>query len=332
MPGATATPSQPVNRPAPHYRIFAVGMAAAVTAAAAACGIPASAPEGLTRVNVAVVSIADGSTFFVALRHGYFTQVGLDVHYTTTPQSTAAMPALLAGRIDVIGAANYVSAFESQIHGAASIRVLAEDGECGTGTDSVLVLPHSGITAPAGLAGKTVATNITGNIQQLMIDRQLQADDINPATVHFAQIPFPDQITALQAHRVDAINEVEPYVSEAEDKLGAETVLPVCAGPTAGMPLTGWITSASWAAAHPATARAFQRAIQKGGALAATDRAAVEQVLPGFLHIPGQLAAIVNLNTFPSDVDPVHLQRVADLMLAGGVITKPFNVTPLVFR
>jgi NitT/TauT family transport system substrate-binding protein len=305
----------------------------AMTAAACApTASPGTSPGGLTRVNVAVVSITDGSTFFVALRHGFFTQAGLDVHYTTTPQSTAAMPALLAGRIDVIGAANYVSAFESQIHGAASIRVLAEDGECGTGTDSVLVLPHSPITAPAGLAGKTVATNITGNIQQLMIDRQLQADDISPATVHFAQIPFPDQITALQAHRVDAINEVEPYVSEAEDKLGAETVLAVCAGPTAGMPLTGWLTSATWASTHPAAARAFQHAIEKGEALAATNRTAVEQVLPGFLHIPGQIAAIVNLNTFPSDIDPVHLQRVADLMLAGGVITKPFNVTPLVFR
>jgi ABC-type phosphate/phosphonate transport system substrate-binding protein len=126
-------------RPRPEHptrprRTLALTLAAATLTTAAACGTPAStgsSPGGLTRVNVAVVSIADGSTFFVALRHGYFTQAGLDVHYTTMPQSTAAMPALLAGRIDVIGAANYVSAFESQIHGAASIRVLAEDGECG---------------------------------------------------------------------------------------------------------------------------------------------------------------------------------------------------------
>jgi ABC-type nitrate/sulfonate/bicarbonate transport system substrate-binding protein len=91
-----------------------------------------------------MVSITDGSTFFVALRHGFFQQEGLDVRYTITPQSTAAMPDLLNGRINVIGAANYVSAFEAQIHGAADIRALAEDGECGIGTDGVLVLPHSG--------------------------------------------------------------------------------------------------------------------------------------------------------------------------------------------
>jgi hypothetical protein len=45
-----------------------------------------------------------------------------------------------------------------------------------------------------------------------------------------------------------------------------------------------------------------------------------------------QIAALVNLNTFPSDVDVVHLQRVADLMLAGGAISRPLNVSSLVFR
>jgi NitT/TauT family transport system substrate-binding protein len=165
-----------------------------------------------------------------------------------------------------------------------------------------------------------------------MIDRQLQANNLSPAGVHFVQIPFPDMLTALKAHRVDAIDEVEPYVSEAEDTLGAETILPVCAGPTAGMPLTGYITSAAWADAHRTTALAFQRAIEKGQALAQTNRAAVEQVLPQYMPVSRQIAALVNLNTFPSDLDAVHLQRVADLMLAGGVISKPLDVSRLLFR
>jgi ABC-type nitrate/sulfonate/bicarbonate transport system substrate-binding protein len=109
--------------------VFALGIAVtALIPACASSSSPDSTSASLTRVNVAMVSITDGSTFFVALRHGFFRQAGLDVRYTITPQSTAAMPGLLNGSIDVIGAANYVSAFESQIHGPSLLRQTRHGG------------------------------------------------------------------------------------------------------------------------------------------------------------------------------------------------------------
>ena len=44
------------------------------------------------------------------------------------------------------------------------------------------------------------------------------------------------------------------------------------------------------------------------------------------------IAALVNLNAFPTSADPVQLQRVADLMQMGGMLAKPLNVAPLVSR
>lgn len=225
--------------------MLALGVCAA--ALATACASPPSAgktPAGLTRVNVGVVTVADAASFFLALKDGFFRQEGLDVHYTLTAQSTAAMPDLLNGSIDVIGGANYVNALQAQVKGTASIRILAANGECNPDSDGVLVLQHSGITSPAGLFGKTVAINITGNIQQLLIDRQLQANDLNPAKVRYAEIPFPDMLAGLKAHRVDAINEIQPYETEAESILGAQNILSPCINSTNGMPLTGDITTA----------------------------------------------------------------------------------------
>ena len=46
----------------------------------------------------------------------------------------------------------------------------------------------------------------------------------------------------------------------------------------------------------------------------------------------GTVAALVNLNAFPTSADPVQLQRVADLMQMGGMLAKPLNVAPLVSR
>ncbi|MGA2829496.1 MAG: ABC transporter substrate-binding protein, partial [Streptosporangiaceae bacterium] len=276
--------------------------------------------------------ITDAAPFILAVQRGYFTRAGLHVTYTLTPQSTAAAADLVHGTVNVIAAANYVSFLSAQAHGAMNIRILAANSQCGTNTQAVLALPGSGITSPADLAGKTIAVNVAPNIQTLTITRQLQADGVPTAGVRYVAIPFAAMATALKAHRVAAISEVEPYLTSTETSLGAQPVLQQCTGPTAGIPLGGYLTTATWADTHPAAARAFQHAIEQGQALAATSRAAVEKVLPTYMHISKSTAALVNLNTFPTTADPKVLQRVADLMQEGGMLTKPLNVTPLVIK
>jgi NitT/TauT family transport system substrate-binding protein len=285
-----------------------------------------------TRVQVAVVPITDAAPFFLALRHGFFARQGLSVHYTMTPQSTAAAADLVHGTVDVIAAANYVSFFAAQAHGALNIRVLAANSQCGSDTQAVLVLPGSGIRTPQDLAGKTIAVNISPNIQTLTITRSLQADGVSTARVRYVVIPFANRAAALAAHRVDAVSEVEPFLTSTEVVFGAQPVLQQCTGPTAAIPLGGYLTTAAWSQAHPSTARAFQRAIEQGQALAATDRAAVEQILPTYMHISKTITALVNLNTFPVSLNAVQVQRVANLMKEGGMISRPLNVSPLIFR
>ena len=124
----------------------------------------------------------------------------------------------------------------------------------------------------------------------------------------------------LKAHRVDAISEVEPFLNGAEVSLGAQPVLEQCTGPTADIPLGGYITTAAWADAHPATARAFAHAVEQGQALAASDRAAVEKVLPAYMPISKNIAALVNLNAFPTSADPVSQRSIPpvwDVLLGG---------------
>ena len=337
MPIAAA----PLRAPAPSARnsfrwALASLVLTAAGAAAAACGtstVPAE-PDTVTgtHVAVAVVPITDAAPFMLAVQRSYFTRAGLDVTYRLTPQSTAAAADLVHGSVNVIAAANYVSFFAAQAHSAMNIRVLAANSQCGTNTQEVLALPGSGISKPAGLAEKTIAVNVDPNIQTLTITRQLQADGVPTARVRFVAIPFAAMATALKAHRVAAISEVEPFLAQAETSISAERVLEQCTGPTAGIPLGGYITTAAWAAQHPAAVRAFQHAIEQGQALAATNRAAVEKVLPAYMKISRETAALVQLNTFPVAADPKLLQRFADLMQEGGMLTKPLNVAPLVLK
>jgi hypothetical protein len=44
------------------------------------------------------------------------------------------------------------------------------------------------------------------------------------------------------------------------------------------------------------------------------------------MRITQNIAALVNLNTFPTTADPVQFQRVANLMQEGGTLHAPLNI------
>jgi NitT/TauT family transport system substrate-binding protein len=298
-------------------------------------GTPAvtrAAHLGMTSITVGALPIVDDVALYLAQKEGYFEQAGLHVTIKPVAQSTAAIPDMKSGSIDIIAGANYASFFQADATGAFKPMIVADAIACQQDNDDILALPSSGIKSPADLAGKTIAVNLTHNIQTLMISTVLRADNVNPASVHYVAIPFPKMISALKAHKVDAISPVEPFITQAELQAGAETVLSECTGPTADFPLSGYIASQSWAEKYPSTARAFQSAIERAQALADSDRAAVEQILPTYSKISPEEAAIINLGEFPTTLDATHLQRAANLMYTGGLLHAQLNVNSLLLH
>jgi NitT/TauT family transport system substrate-binding protein len=333
-----ASPATPPHVPVRKARspVGRTVVALAIASAATACGSSAGAtsPGGPEKpsITVAALPIVANAPAFIAEQEGLFRQQGLDVTIKPVAQSTAAIADLLHGSVDVITGANYVSFFKAEDSGILSLKILADEATCAPNANEIVVLQHSGITKPADLAGKTVAVNILNDIQTMTTNEVLRADDVSTAHVHYVVIPFPDMATALAAHRIDAAYEVEPFLSEAEDKIGAESVVDACYGPTVNIPIGGAVTTAAWTRQYPKTARAFQRAMEKAAALADTNRALVEQVVTRDIHVSKQIAAIINVGQFPTTVDPVQLQRTADQMSESGLLKKPIHVNALIFH
>ena len=74
------------------------------------------------------------------------------------------------------------------------------------------------------------------------------------------------------------------------------------------------------------TARAFTTAIEQGNRIAATDPAALQRTLEKQLHLSANVVDVMATGAFPIDLDPVQIQRDADLMLRYGQLSSPFNV------
>ena len=310
----------------------AAGAAAATLTVTRAPATPASRLEK-TSITVGALPVVDTAGLYLAQQEGYFRQAGLNVTITPIASGPLAIPGLEAGKVDIVAGANYVSVFQAQAAGHGQFKVLADATECTTSSLQVLAAPGSHIMSPAGLAGKTIAVNALSNVQTLLTGTSLQAAGVDPRTVHYVKVPFPGMAQALAAGKVDAISAVEPFISAAEVSTGAEPIMSACTGLTASFPMSGYFSTRAWAGAHPGTARAFQAAMARGQALANASRPAVEQILPTYIKTLTPVeAAIVNLGQFPVSVNAASLERVASLMVGGGLVSPRFSAAPLLFR
>jgi len=285
---------------------------------------------GTTNIVVGSLPVIDTAGLQVALKEGFFKQAGLNVTVKSVTQSTAAIPDLLHGSIDVIGGGNYVSFFEAEANGTFPVEILAPAVDCTADTYGVVAMPSSGITKPADLAGKTIAVNLTQNIQTLTTSAVLAADGVSASSLHYVQIPFPDMGAALQANRVAAISAVEPFLAGAL-AAGGKLVTSTCTGSMADFPLSGYVTTRTWAQQHASAARAFQQALEKGNAYADSHPSLVRSLLPTYTKITAKAAANMPLGSYPDTLEVAPMQRVATLMRGGGLAT-PSDVPSMLLR
>lgn len=272
-------------------------------------------------VTLGALPVVDDVSAYIALKEGIFKRYGLDVKIEPVLTSVLAIPMMKKGQIDILGGGNYVSFIEASAKTPGQpYRILAEAATCSPGSFAILTLPSSGIQTPAQLEHKTIAVNLTANIQTLMINSVLTSDDVKASTVKYMAVPFPKMIAALESHKVDAISAVEPFLTTAEQKAGAVPIVDQCSGPDSNLPLSGYIATSAWAQQNPDAVHRFQQAIAQAQEVSDSDRAEVEKAL--LTYVPGLTpvqAATITLEQFPTSLDSVQLNRVSELMQEAGL-------------
>jgi NitT/TauT family transport system substrate-binding protein len=291
---------------------------------------------------VAAIPGADDAPLYVAAKDGLFRKAGLDVTIHSYQSVSKELQALKAGQVDV-AAGDYADFFYAQATSRRpDLRIVADGYHAAPGVMAVLTRPDSGIDTPHDLIGKTIGTpqqqlmpvqknGVPYSLETVATQSVLQNDGVDPARVTWKPLPAGDLISALSNHHVNAILVQEPYIFEAQSRLGAIEVLDSCSGATASLPLTGYFAVQSFAHKNQDALRDFRSALQQAQAQA---------VLPGPVHavlasnsgMSMQSASLVTIGAYPTSLDAAGLQRVADLMFSFGVLTHAFEVAPMVFH
>jgi NitT/TauT family transport system substrate-binding protein len=333
---------------APTLRFASAILAAALLSG---CHVLGTGASGSGSVTVGVVPGIDNAPLDVAVKGGLFQQHGLQVTVKDYQSLDAELQALTSGQVQV-AAGDYTGfLYYQQEPKARPLRLLADGYDAASDSVAILALPpgqgkpaltakdlqgvSAGVaTAPGvipGSATKTAAKSTSTspyNWPTLAAMEVLQNQGVSPSSVTWKTYQPKDMIAALASGKVKAILATEPYILQAQEKLGAVEVANASTGATSGLPMSGYFSLASYAQANSSAAQAFQDALSQAQAECA-QRGPVQSVLPGLAGMASGDASLVTLGTYPQSLNVGQVQRVATLMYDSGMISAPENVGAL---
>lgn len=287
-----------------------------------------------TTVRVSVVPAVDLVPFHLAMARGFFSDAGLKVKPVPVGNGMAVQK-LSAGEVD-IAYSSYLPFFLAQgkgiLEGNDGVKILSGASAASSNSSVLMAMPSAKVDSVEDLAGKRVAIPAPGTIAELMVKATMKDHDVSYDDVKWVATALPTSPQALEAGRIDAAFMVDPFIQLGKSKVGAKSIVDLCEGSVADMPLSGWGSTGRFAAANPKTVAAFQRAMQRGTKVAATDRGAVEETLVKALHVDEKAAKLTTTPKFESTPSAGELQRVPDLMREFGMLKKDVNVPDMIAK
>jgi NitT/TauT family transport system substrate-binding protein len=323
----------------PLYRIPAAAAVIALLATGCASADGSAAPAGLEKTNlvVAAVPAADSAGVYIAQQEGLFAAEGLHVKIEAAISSETTIAAQLKGQVDVSAGA-YPSYIFADAVQHADLQILAAGSIMQPRNQMIMVAARSPIRTIQQLKGKTIAINAPNNILQMLVSALLGGNGISPKQVHFvSKIPFPQMAQILQTHefdghQVDAVSLPEPFVTGAEESIGAQPLADENTGAAQSLPISAYVATKTWAQKYPHTAAAFLKALEEAQRIADTNPRAVEKAVEHYSGVTPTEAAVMATPSFPLNTDPVLIQRVADLMTQFGFLPGRYDVRHMILH
>jgi NitT/TauT family transport system substrate-binding protein len=189
---------------------------------AASCAAPTSemSRPPVKKVKVVLLSYLAFAPYFIAEEEGYFVEQGLGIEYVRFNRSDQAIPALMQGDIDVLGAATSVGVLNAIARGAR-IKIVADRGSFAAGgcAYSAIVARRSGLRSenqarPVRLKGRKVVLS-SGLYESYAIETFLATDGLTINDLQIIDIPSSVLPEALTKGTIDFAVVAEPWVTRS---------------------------------------------------------------------------------------------------------------------
>jgi NitT/TauT family transport system substrate-binding protein len=173
-------------------------------------------------VKVGTLGNAYYGPYYIAQTRGYFKEVGVNAEFQNTATALEQLPALVQGQLHVGSCSTHVACFNAISRGS-DLRIVGDLSSMGRtdrsrGGGGLVVrtdLWDSGaIREPRDLVGRQVALVAgTGSAVHGHISRWLLNHDLDPWSVDWITMSFPDQLVAMQNRAIELGFQTEPLLT-----------------------------------------------------------------------------------------------------------------------
>jgi NitT/TauT family transport system substrate-binding protein len=231
----------------------------AATSSVALPRLAVRAQTTLTKLRTLALPVDPCGALYYAKDLGYFEAAGLDVDISTPADYGAVISALVSGSADIVY--GVILQIEQAYQKGLPVTIIAPAAMnlAQRPTNFLLVAKDSPIKSARDLNGKTIGSSPLKSVGTYAVEAWMNLHGADATTIKWADIPFPLCGEAIARGRIDAAFVIEPYATfaRAETRLLGrpyEAISPYFLG-------AAYITTPSWAAAHPEVVRKFASAI-----------------------------------------------------------------------
>lgn len=298
----------------------------AALGAAAALPLAARADDAL---HLASAADDDVTPVLWADRAGWFKDAGLSVKVDHLNTGSAVAAAVAGGAID-IGKVSILSIVLAHVRGVP-LTILAPGGMSvpGTVNSGLLVRSDSPIRSARDLNGKIVSVPALNDLQSLAAQAWIDKNGGNSKSISFIEEPVSAVGVALDANRIAAGTIANPLY-QADLATGKYRTLgqPVD-GIAPRMMISGWVSTASWAAQNGPIVQKFSTVFARAAAYANAHHDETAGLLADFAGLDPATVKTMARQTYPDHLDPALVQPLIDVAYKYGAIKAPFNAADL---
>lgn len=295
-------------------------------------GTEAAGETGTVRVTT--LYVCSEAHLAWGIDKGLFAEEGVEIELVRTAGGAAGLAALVAGEAD-LSSTNPVSAMLAYNQGFP-IQLVSNSFDAnpeGEGfSEGVVVHADSDIDGPEDLAGRTVAVNEIGSQNDVFTRAWIRQAGVEPMSVNFVALPFPELVPAIQDQRVDAAMVTGSQVAQLEGpgtgrKIGNPLVDVV--GPVS---IAAYIATEDFVAESPELLQSFVDGLS-AAVEEVTDpqnRDEVLRVMSEYCGAPAPALQAVRFPDWNAQIDMDQLGSVADVLLEQGLVREAPDLDGLV--
>jgi NitT/TauT family transport system substrate-binding protein len=273
-----------------------------------AIAAPANAQTKLKMTYTAVSGYAAG---FVAEQQGFFQKHGVDVEFVQTNIS-GNIPAVIESGSVELGGPTLPSLLQANDAGLDLV-VFSGGAVYPLPGDVLIARPGAGIEKTGDLKGKTVGVPGIGALLHIMLRRNLKANGIDPDSVRYVELGFPQAGDALKRGQIDAYPSQAPFTARILQSGAGKEVGNWLSATPAGTPTVVFAATRSWATAHKAEINGMQAAMREALAFIPTHPDETNQAVAKYTGLPVAVVASIPTPPLVVDLTPNQIQFWIDI-------------------